>query len=542
MTSKISPYLLIFFLVVCFSSKSQTIEIMGSINENTNWDADTVKIIGDVTVENDVLLSISPGVYVEAQGYFRLNILGNIHAIGLPNDTIIFTVKDTTGFWSDTTGISGSWNGVYIIGDEGSADSSKFKYCKFQYGKNYDEYGGDINGGALYVYNHGFLHINNCRFENNMAICFTTGVNGPFGGAVYCENVDRVLIDSSYFIKNRSFDQGGAIRIDDNCKNTVITKNTFISNTGFFRNEAPPPWGYIIGGGGAAVSTSDLVYSPEISSNLCFNNKGLNGIIYTSNLHARIFNNIICNNWGCGIADGHQLSTSKTFNNTIVNNKTMYGGILIWSKAEVYNNICWGNSFYEGVMYEQIYIDNANPTLKFNCVQYGDGGQGAVYEYPQFEKPTEGTGPEYDGSTADWALKNWSTSINAGTPDTISLTIPACDIIGNMRVYGNRLDMGAIENQEIWVYSNEITLVEENVRIFPNPAKSLATIYFKDSDRHKPQTVSILDVSGNEIYNTELSADQLFLELNVSTWKSGLYLVVVSSTDNTLSRTKLIVN
>ena len=222
MTKKNLSYLLIFFLFISLSSISQTIEVSGSINTNTNWDADTVKIIGDITVENDILLSINPGVYIEAQGYYKLNIAGRISAIGQVNDSITFTVNDTTGFWSDTTSVSGGWNGIYIIGESGSTDSSVFHYCKLQYGKNYDNYGGDINGGALYIYNHGYLHINHCLFTNNMVICYTNGVDGPYGGAVYCENVNEILIDSSSFIKNRSFDFSGAIRIDKDCYNTVL--------------------------------------------------------------------------------------------------------------------------------------------------------------------------------------------------------------------------------------------------------------------------------------------------------------------------------
>ena len=324
---------------------------------NTIWNVDTVKIIGDITVENNVFLTISPGTYIESQGYYKLNVAGRINAVGLPNDSITFTVNDTTGFWTDTTSVTGGWHGIYIVGENGSTDSSTFKYCKFHYGKNYDEYGGDINGGVIYVYNNGLLHINHCLFTNNMTFCYTNGIDGPFGGAIYCENVNEILIDSSSFIRNRSFYFSGAIRIDQNCYKTVITNNIFTNNVGYLWKDLPPPWGYTIGGGGAAISISDLVFSPEISNNYCFNNKGLNGVIYTSNLHARIFNNIICNNWGCGIADGHQLSTSRTFNNIIVNNKTEFGGILLWSDAEVYNNICWSNVYYTGFNYDQISID-----------------------------------------------------------------------------------------------------------------------------------------------------------------------------------------
>ncbi len=542
MTNKNLSYLLIFFLLISVSSNSQTIEVSGSINANTNWDVDTVKIIGDVTVENDILLSISPGVYVEAQGYYKLNVYGKISAIGLISDSITFTVNDTTGFWSDTTSVAGGWNGIYIVGEDGSSDSSVFSYCKLQYGKNYDEYGGDINGGALYIYNHGYLHINHCLFSNNMVICYTHGVDGPYGGAVYCENVNEILIDSSSFIKNRSFDFSGAIRIAKNCYKTVITNNTFINNVGYFWRDLPPPWGSVIGGGGAAISTSDLVYSPIISNNYCFNNKGLNGIIYTSNLNARIFNNVICNNWGPGIADGHQLSTSKTFNNTIVNNKTRYGGILLWSKAEVYNNICWGNEYYTGQNYDQIYIDAANPTLNYNCVQYGDGGQGAIFDYPEFVNPTEGVGVKYDGASADWTVENWSPCINSGTPDTNYLSIPENDVIGNMRIFGNRIDIGAYENQEIWVFSNETELSAENVSVFPNPATTTVTIQVNTPNNQKNYTVSISDALGKVIFQTKIFAQEQFLQINVSDWESGLYLVVVSYPKGVTKRTKLIIN
>lgn len=540
MKTKMKSLILIFSCLISICN-SQTIEVSGIIDQNTIWNVDTVKIIGDVTVENNVYLNISPGVYIESQGYYKLNVEGRINAVGLPNDSITFTVKDTTGFWTDTTSVTGGWNGIYIVGEAGSIDSSTFKYCKFHYGKNYDEYDGDINGGVLYVYNHSLLHINHCLFTNNMVICYTYGTDGPFGGAIYCENVNEILIDSSIFIKNRSFYYSGAIRIDQNCYTAVITNNTFTYNVGYLWKDLPPPWGYAIGGGGAAISTSDLVYSPEISNNYCFNNKGLNGIIYTSNLHSRIYNNVICNNWGPGIADGHQLSTSKTFNNTIVNNMSHYGGILLWSKAEVYNNICWGNEYYPATQIDQIYIDDANPTLNYNCVQYGDGGQGAIFDYPEFVNPTEGVGLDYDGSLADWSLQNSSPCINAGTPDTNFLTIPEYDIVGNIRVFGNRIDMGAYENQEISTFSNEIILLGENVRIFPNPATTAITININQSNNVNDHIVNIFDAFGKEIFSSKFPPNELSLKVNVTNWEIGLYLVVVSSSKEMLSKTKLIV-
>jgi len=538
---KARTVLFFFFLLSALIIKAQTIEVSGSISESTLWDVDTVKLVGDVSVEKGAVLSIGPGVFVEAQAYYQLTVEGSISAIGSANDTIIFTVNDTSGFWLDTNSVAGGWHGIYILGETGNTDSSFFSYCKFQYGKNYDDYGGDINGGALYVKHHGFLHINHCLFSDNMVICYVTGVDGPFGGAIFCESVNRILIDSNRFVHNRSFDQGGAIRISTNCLNTTITHNTFLNNSGYFFHDLPPPWGFAIGGGGAAVSSSSNLHSPEISNNRCFNNQGLNGIIYTSNRHAKIFNNVICNNWGCGIMDGHQMSLSKTFNNTIVNNRTRNGGILLFSKARVYNNICWGNEYFSGQEYDQIKIDDAYPVLSYNCVQFGDGGEGAVYDYPEFTAPTDGVGRKFDGESADWSLFDWSPCINAGTPDTLGLKIPDDDVDGNIRLFGNRIDMGAFENQIVWVGFPEAIPQTEVLMIYPNPASKWLTIQLNDMMNPDACQLEFYDLNGRLIDNRIKMSSEKMIQLDVSSWTKGMYFVILFSSNRMIEKRKIII-
>ena len=182
-----------------------------------------------------------------------------------------------------------------------------------------------------------------------------------------------------------------------------------------------------------------------------------------------------------------------------------------------------------------------NAVLKYNCVQYGDGGTGAISDYPEFLNPTEGVGVEYDGASADWTVENWSACINSGTPDTNLLTIPEYDIIGNPRIFGNRIDMGAYENQEVWASTDENTLLEEDISVFPNPATSTVTIKINTPDNQEYKTVTISDALGKELFRKQISVQENALQINVSNWKSGLYLVGVSTPGGVISRTKLIV-
>ena len=122
----------ILILNLACNLKSQTIFVSGNINTNTIWNADSVKIIGDITVAPGVILSVGPGAFVEAMGYYKIDVLGRIKAVGALNDTIIFTVHDTSSFWQDTTSAKGGWAGINITGSITSSDTSEFKYCSIQ--------------------------------------------------------------------------------------------------------------------------------------------------------------------------------------------------------------------------------------------------------------------------------------------------------------------------------------------------------------------------------------------------------------------------
>lgn len=457
---------------------SQTIFVSGDINSNTTWSADTVKIVGDVTVGSGIVLTVSPGTYIEAQGYFRISVSGRIRAIGTVVDTIIFTVHDTSGFWQDTTSVSGGWAGVRLINNS-SSDTSVFKYCKFLYGKKCDFYGGDNKGGAIYAINHGALHVANSLFNSNMAASSERNANDgdAAGGAIYCKMVGRVKIEASRFIRNRSFNNGGAVFIDTQCR-AEIDDNTFLENVAKWWRIILPSWIVTGGGGGAIYTRAGFDMHPIISNNACFNNRTVTGVLYTSNMQGGIYNNTICNNEGVGIFDGHMESMINIYNNTVVNNLSFHGGIEIFSKARLYNNIGWGNGLYSGDMRDQINVSQATAGFELfnNCVQFGNGGPGMVDQYPEFVDPTNVIGISLMAPDADWSLADSSPCINHGTPDTTGLFIPESDIAGNPRIYGGRIEIGSYENQNVWVGIADTDQEKNRIIVYPNPGISQLNI------------------------------------------------------------------
>ena len=123
-------------------------------------------------------------------------------------------------------------------------------------------------------------------------------------------------------------------------------------------------------------------------------------------------------------------------------------------------------------------------------------------EPPQFVNPTAGAGLDYDGLAADWTLLETSPCINAGTPDTTGLYIPDTDIAGNPRIFGGRIDMGAYENQTVWVKVNNAPLADK-IKVYPNPGNDRIFINF--SPQSETVYFDMTDISGNVLIHITLN-------------------------------------
>ncbi|MCK4338551.1 MAG: right-handed parallel beta-helix repeat-containing protein [Candidatus Cloacimonetes bacterium] len=224
-------------------------------------------IDGEINIPIDTTLTIEPGVQVIFSGHYKFNIYGRLLSIGAANDTITFTVDDTTGFSNpDTT--SGGWHGLrfYDI-DTNEQDSSKIVYCKLEYGKGTGI--GDDPGGAIYCINSSSILIKNCAIQNNR----TCGR----GGGIFCEWYSNPTLINVTISRNYADNRGGGIFCDwyssPSLVNVTISENNanhFSGAITCYNHSSPtitncilwnnsPTEFYLIYGSSVTVTYSDIM-------------------------------------------------------------------------------------------------------------------------------------------------------------------------------------------------------------------------------------------------------------------------------------------
>ena len=102
-------YLSILLFLIPLMLRSQSCEVSG--NQEGVWDCDTVFVVDDVVVPEECKLIITEGTKVIFKDYYSIIVNGSFEAVGCENDSIYFTVIDTTGFYRWDSG-EGGWNGL----------------------------------------------------------------------------------------------------------------------------------------------------------------------------------------------------------------------------------------------------------------------------------------------------------------------------------------------------------------------------------------------------------------------------------------------
>lgn len=210
------------------STRSGVIDVAGSISADTVWNADTVRVVGDVTVEDDVTLTIEPGVRVEFQGYYGLDVDGTVIAVGTPRQRILFTTDDPQSFAVDATH-TGCWNGIRFENTRSTNVPSRLEYCTFEYSKATGGGGGQYPyaGGALSVVDYSDLTVEHCILRKNVA---------DHGGAMFLYRNANPAIRGNLIVDNHALGNASALY----CAYSYpeIANNTLVRNT--IQNEANP--------------------------------------------------------------------------------------------------------------------------------------------------------------------------------------------------------------------------------------------------------------------------------------------------------------
>jgi hypothetical protein len=466
--------IIILSILFTFPAFSQSvIDVEGDVSGV--WSADTIRVIGNLQLSQNESLTIMPRVVIKFMGFYRFQANGNLLAKGLENDSIIFTVADTLGFYEADT-CAGGWNGFVMINQPEQADSTIFEYCKFEYSKTDTLFG---HGGVFYLENFSKVRFSNCNFSHNSSFYN--------GGSMYLIN-SGIVIKNSHFSHNKAGDEihwgyGGAI-----CgvrSNVKIYRNVFCNNmaTGI--------------GGACSFEFNNATCDANIFEENFAPLGGALGFLRTTE-GGLISNNLINNNESTFFGGAIALVSASPLliNNTITNNRTIYGGGLYCNEGscpKIYNSIFWGNQAAAGYGRQVYILDGLSAPAFFNCI-FEHGGwdfSGAGFTGTYLSCTEENPLFDISGSFP-FAPCEESPCIDMGYKDSFELNIPNLDLAGKNRICNQMIDIGAYEFQ--WTSSADFSI--------DNYYSLLTLTYF--SGHHKLLLTTFVENAENftlEVYN-----------------------------------------
>ena len=513
-------YLLFLFLFASIFAQAQTIEVSGP--QSGIWDADTVLVTGNVKVYDSLYITAGTTVLFDSYYCIKVEHGASLKAVGTENDSILFTVADTTDFHVFNAG-RGGWNGICL----NKAGTCKFDYCRFQYGKAALD--NDQDGGALRIFSSDDVEISHSTLFSNFS--------REHGGALSAENSkvamhncdvsNNVLyseIDTIYFM------YGGGLRF--------LKCEVEITDTDFRYNIGQSA----IGGALSLDSCAIKIDRCKFEHNYGINGGGLY-LIRSNEWECSITNSLFTNNFSGHFGGGLAISDSSPLiaNLTVVNNHSYgvnCGGIFFYqySSPAVWNCIVYGNT-NEALLEEPVQMwswtyDGYGPEFHNCLVQYGldnisNNDVITIYENCLDEDPLF-----VDHERENYHLSSNSPCINAGY--TFVTEDEGLDLDGRWRVCGERIDIGAYEYSETSV--SETVQNEQFIHIVGNPvtASSYAEI---ECENVCNLFAKVYSIDGKLLTNQNLGKAQaglnridigdLFQNLT-----SGTYLLVITTTKN----------
>ncbi|MCD4795767.1 MAG: hypothetical protein K8R49_01165, partial [Candidatus Cloacimonetes bacterium] len=513
----------LFSIIILIISVSPV--LLFSIREDVSgiWNQPEYIIDNDIRVLSGDTLIIENGVAVKFNGNYQFEINGSLLVLGTEGSKVQFE-----SYQEDE-----KWKGIIFCNYNSSIDSSYIHFAEIR--DCLDQNGGGVSileysnllienskifdcsatlGGGIYInYAHptiqnteicsnyasdsgGGIYSNHCNIVLNNVHVHDNESENTAGGAFM--NYNRPMITNCLIEFNTTQGNGGGMLVRNHYAGSEIRDCIIRNNSagmrggGYYNNDGR---GYVYSsmfeentsclGGACFISNNGSFFTNCEFSN---NNSEFGGAIYMSYADSRFINCLFSYNesdfGGAFYSTSH--SSAKIINSNLVWNHAVYNGggylTIIDNGVEIYNSIFYYNNTDE-IPGNQINIGSTTSEtyIKFCNIQNGlDGisGHPEIMQPPFYENNIESP-PLFADSSADFSLLTDSPCINAGTLDLPEcIELPELDLVGNPRIYGDFVDMGAYEWQGLNIDNSQLSIVNFQLSNYPNPFNPSTTISF----------------------------------------------------------------
>ncbi|MCF7793831.1 MAG: right-handed parallel beta-helix repeat-containing protein [Candidatus Cloacimonetes bacterium] len=355
-----------------------------------------------------------------------------------------------------------------ICDDEGGgifADSSHVEIINCEINNNVSN---ENDGGGIYCINSD-LTLENCTINEN--------ISDDQGGGIYLENSTLDFIDITVN-ENEFNDQGGGIYLE-NC--TGYMENIICKSNFTYEDDTD-------GGGFTIYDSSDLTMINVLIAGNNAKEDGGGVYCYDSTpflANFTIYGNTCVDGKGGGIY--FKYSDATMVNSNIVSNLGEYGVYAYSCDPSVsycnsYNNEEENfHGFDDGVGEITSVNRNGEECDDFYNIQYD----------PEFIYVNN----EY------YHLADYSVLVNSGSGDTSFL--PDLDLAGETRLYGEFVDIGTYENQNVQVVgisNHQLPMTNSQMTNYPNPFNPSTTISFNLSiEQNEQYELAIYNLKGQKL-------------------------------------------
>ncbi|HAP01632.1 MAG TPA: hypothetical protein DCQ93_06880 [Bacteroidetes bacterium] len=544
-------------------------------------------ITTSINVPANQTLRIEAGVHVQFQQFCQFDITGSLIAHGTDSLPIIFESTDTTGWYNDMIG-AGGWHGIHFNQFQGTADSSEFVHCIVRDCKHGTV--GNWNGiEALFVYR--TLKVDSCEFYHNQSsynmaegvtILIQGGGSFEMSNSSIHDNYNRVCalrigtgnyepinIHHCHIYNNSS---GAAVwAIQSNLlfeynevnDNSSIYDMSAICITGFravirhniIHNNVSENEAAVTGFEGKITIDDNLICNNHHTSGSCGLVDGgggihamLNGASSWDSTRYYIRNNIIANNYSPYYGGGIYCYNTVVYatNNHIINNSAYFGGSGIYAlgnltDVHLQNNLFFNNCNYLGMtgniqlssIHLISYVNNwSEYEIPANIVGTatifsGDTTHNVVGINPLMINPTQTCAYTDSALSSNFNLQASSGCIDAG--DSLGSFHTTYDYLGNWRMMGNSIDIGAYEQIGEIINSTEENFQNE-ISLYPNPVTDQLTIFSQETTTTKNEDWKfvVTDVFGKIALSSDFANLSFNQKIDVSSLPAGIYFIKIS--------------